>query len=329
MRAAVAFTIPSDRLEIAEFADLEPKDDQVLVDVEACGICGTDIHILDGTSYRPATPAILGHEPVGTIVAAGRMVQQTWLGKRVAVSIFAGCRECALCRQGDERLCINLQSIVGVADAQGGFAERLAVASAQLVDVPENLSSPAAAALVDSGATAVNAVRVAIDTAPRSVTVAGAGAVGFLVAELLRAKGIPLEIVQPSSPRRLALQALGHRVFKDPSQLSRRPDVVIDCSGSPTVVPWALDLLQPQGLLVAAGYSTVPTLDMAPVARKELAIRGVRSGTRDDLAFALGAVASGSIRAPELRMWPLQEINAAFAAVRSSQPGKAVIVIQG
>jgi propanol-preferring alcohol dehydrogenase len=327
VKAALVRELPSAGFELADVAEPEPeRDDEVVVQVEACGICGTDLHILAGEAYRPELPFVLGHEPVGRVVAAGAAAGE-WLGRRVTATLFEGCGACACCADGDERLCPDLRSILGVLGRNGAFAERFAVPARQLVAVPEALASDEAATLVDAGATASNAARVVLAHDRRRIAIAGGGPVGMLVAELLAAEGRTLVVAEANPARRAALEARGHAVaagFDDVAD--GELDCVVECSGSPHAPAWALDRLQPRGLLVLAGYAAVPQFDFAPVARKELTIRGIRSGSRADLERVLALAAERRIALPATRAWALEDIDQAFSALRrGAVDGKAVI----
>jgi alcohol dehydrogenase, propanol-preferring len=326
LRAAVVRNLPTDTLDVAEVPEPKPEaPDELLVAVDACGICGTDLHILDGRSYRPQLPFVLGHEPVGIVIATGAAATE-WLDRRVTITLFTGCGTCDLCRSGAERLCADLVSITGVLNAWGGFAERLLVRAGQLVEVPEALSSGEAATLVDAGATAVNAAHVALDHGGEHHIVVGGGPVGLLSAERLLAAGRSVLIVEPQAGRRNALERLGHETVSGLAEVRPTPDVVVDCSGALEAPAWALDTLAPQGLYVSVGYGRVPDLDFAAVARKELTIRGIRSGARTDLIEALELAASGAIRLPAITAWGVEDINGAFDALRrGAVEGKAVV----
>jgi D-arabinose 1-dehydrogenase-like Zn-dependent alcohol dehydrogenase len=157
--------------------------------------------------------------------------------------------------------------------------------------------------------------------------VVGGGPVGYLAAELARADGWDVTIVETSKMRREVIQTRGHKVVGTLEEVDIRPCVVIDAAGASPVTPWALEHLTPRGVLVVAGYGPLERMDLAPAARKELRIVGIRSGRRDDLIGALASAASGAIRLPSISEWPLREIDAAFAALRSkSVAGKAVII---
>ena len=329
MRAAVLENLPSEQLEIRYVATPAPRPDEVLVRVSLCGVCGTDAHILSGQSYRPALPFILGHEPVGEVVDVGRDVSSEWLGQRVVPAIFSGCGVCELCSAGDQRLCVTGVAVLGVDGSPGGFAEFLSLPVHQAVRVPHNVTDVTAASLVDSGTTAFNACRVVREHTgagrPRG-TVLGLGPLGLIAAQLLVGLGYEIRGVEVNEARRSAATALGLKVFERLSDLDWPVDFVVECSGAASVIAPALDFLAPRGLLVLAGYSQVPSLDLSPISRKELTIRGVRSGSRDDLESVLRAGGEGDIVVPEPEIFTLTEINAALAQLRSGElPGKALI----
>jgi 2-desacetyl-2-hydroxyethyl bacteriochlorophyllide A dehydrogenase len=328
MQVALAREIPTRRLDLAAVERPQVRaDDDVLVRVEACGICGTDLHILEGGSYRPDLPFVLGHEPVGLVVEAGAAAGE-WIDRRVTMTLFTGDGTCRQCRTGDQRLCPHLVSITGVLGVWGGYAEFVRVHAAQLLPAPDVLTPSATASLVDCGATAANAVRVTREHGrPSRVLVLGAGPIGFMASELLRIDGIPLQVVQPSPLRREAIARLGHDTVSSVAEAEGPFDAVIDCTGVAGVMMAGLDALGPQGIYVLAGYARVPDIDFAVVARKELTIRGTRSGRREDLQAALELAASGEMRLPEILEWPLSEVNDALEALRAKQvPGKAVVV---
>jgi NAD+-dependent secondary alcohol dehydrogenase Adh1 len=331
MKAALLRQIPATHLDVTDVPDAAIRQpDELLVRVEACGICGTDPHLMEGGSFHPDLPFILGHEPAGTVVDVGSPALAPWLGTRVTATIFVGCGHCPLCRTDAERLCPRMQAVTGLVGAHGAYAEYLVIRAAQAVALPAALSSAAAAGLADAGPTAVNAVAAGCVRGPATSVVVGGGAVGFLCAELLRRAGHQLIVVETNDLRRSALARLGHTVAGALDAVDGTPDLVIDCAAAPEVVPWALDRLAPRGVFVAVGFQTVPQLALIPVVRKEIALFGVRSGSRADLLRILDLAATGRIRLPEVTTWPLAAINEALAALRGGAlAGKAVIEVAG
>lgn len=328
MRAAILETIPADRLSVGALPDPSAGPGELLLEVLACGICGTDLHILDGDSYRPDVPFVLGHEPIGRVLAAGSQSDSHWVDSIITMTLFVGCGRCALCRGGDERLCVELHGISGVLGLGGGFAERMVIRTAQAVALPGGLGVLEAASIVDAGATASNAIEVARATAPDTlVVVVGGGPVGFFVAELLQHERRPLVIVQPSEARRATLEALGHHVVPSLDDITERPGAVIDCAAAPGVVPWAIQHLEPRGAIIAAAYGPADGYSLAQLSHKELTIHGIRSGSRGDLTRVLDLAATRSIRTPPFSTWPLEGVNDALFALRGKRvPGKAVVV---
>jgi 2-desacetyl-2-hydroxyethyl bacteriochlorophyllide A dehydrogenase len=333
VKVALVRELPTVVLDFVDVPEPVPRmEDDIAIRVEMCGICGTDLHILEGRSYRPELPFVLGHEPVGTVVEGA----SEWLGRRVAITIFTGCGMCTFCRAGDERLCPDLVSIAGVVNAWGGFAQRLVVPAAQAIEVPEPISSAEAATLVDAGATAINAAGLVLAHGARRrsdpgwpAVVVGGGPVGLLVAERLHFAGVRSLVVEPLTPRRDVLSRLGHETASSMAEVTGSPGAVVDAAGAPEILAWSVERLAPRGIHVLAGYGTVPAIDLAPVARKELTVRGVRSGSRAALREALDLTARGRLRLPPISIWPLSRINEAFEALRGGAvDGKAVIDVQ-
>jgi 2-desacetyl-2-hydroxyethyl bacteriochlorophyllide A dehydrogenase len=331
VRAAQLVEIPSTELKLADVPEPELGPLSVIVSVEACGICGTDLHIMEGSGYRPELPFTLGHEPVGTVSAVGPDVDEAVLGSRVVPSIFIGCNHCHACRSGDERLCVNGPDITGVFVQPGGFAQRMALMATQLVTVPAHLPVEVAATLVDAGATAHNAVRTALDelqVGGGEHLVVGAGPVGFLVAELLRYRGAHPVILESNEERRRVAQKCGYQVEHDLSEIDGPFSSVIDCAAAAGLVDALLSVLNPHGVYVSVGYAMLDHFDMPLVSHRELVVRGVRSGRRSDLEQVLGLVADRAISPPIWESWPLEEINTALASLRSGLVGgKAIIVM--
>jgi 2-desacetyl-2-hydroxyethyl bacteriochlorophyllide A dehydrogenase len=338
VKAAILTRIPSDSLEVAEVDEPAIRPDELLLSVDACGICGTDLHILEGRSYRPSLPFILGHEPVGRVISTGSQADASWLGTRVAPTLFVGDGTCPYCQSGDERLCPNLLGITGVDRLAGGFARYLSLRTSQAVPVPTELTDAAAASLVDGGATAANAVRVLIRSlreAPTHVrgglvVIIGAGPIGLLVAELVAREDMPLVVVQPSEIRRAVAKSMDHPVATTVDEVDGAISAVIDCAGAPGSLAWSVNRLQAHGVFVAAGYGLATGVEMAPVARKELTVSGVRSGRRSDLETIFALAAAGSIRLPPISTFSLDDINLALASLRSRTiPGKVVVDVRG
>ena len=332
MKAALLKAFRSETLEVAEIVDPRPAPGEALVAVAACGICGTDLHVMAGESYRPELPFCLGHELVGTIVDVGETSDEALLGRRVVPTLFSGCGNCAACRAGDERLCEHGAEVLGVLRRAGGFAELATVATRNLVVVPEGVSDEAAATLVDAGTTANNAVRCALENPDYGAgrrLVLGGGPAGLFAAELLKDAGEETVVLEANVLRRKVLETRGIPVATVLEELTAGWASVIDCAADPALVSGALALLRPRGRYVVVGYARVPDLDLAVVSRQELSILGVRSGTRGDLEQVLAAVARGTVAPPPIETYALSEINNALFALRAGAVGGKAVVMPG
>lgn len=203
---ALLLTAPS-KLEFVDFPDAKPGDDEALIRVRACGICGSDIHGWDGSSGRRNPPLIMGHEAAGEIVRVGRAVKNWSAGERVTFDSTIYCGDCENCRSGRVNLCES-RRVLGVAPAEyrqhGAFAEYVAVPTRILYRLPESLSFTHAA-MVEPVSIAVHAVqRVRIAPTDTAVVV-GSGMIGLFVVQALRWAGAKRIVAVDLEPSRLAL----------------------------------------------------------------------------------------------------------------------------
>src|SRR5215216_5694153 len=157
---ALLLTAPS-KLEVTDFTDPSPGEDEVLLRIKACGICGSDIHGWDGSTGRRRPPLIMGHEAAGEIIAVGPRVERWRVGDRVTSDSTIYCGKCQYCQSGDVNLCEN-RRVVGVAPAEyrqhGAFAEKLALPARILYALPDGLPFEHAA-MIEPVSIAVHAVQ--------------------------------------------------------------------------------------------------------------------------------------------------------------------------
>ncbi len=203
---ALFLTAPS-RLEFVDVPEPRPAQDEVLVRVRACGICGSDIHGWDGSTGRRRPPLIMGHEAAGEIVALGAKVVGWNAGDRVTFDSTIYCGACGPCRGGQINLCEN-RRVLGVAPAEyrqdGAFAEYVALPARILYRLPETLGFPQAA-MVEPVSIAVHAVQ-RVEVAPNhTAVVVGSGMIGLFVIQVLRWAGARRIIAVDLEPSRLAL----------------------------------------------------------------------------------------------------------------------------
>jgi L-iditol 2-dehydrogenase len=195
------------RLALEEVPTPSVQPDEVLVRVRACGICGSDVHGMDGSTGRRIPPLIMGHEAAGEIAAVGSAVSAWQPGDRVTFDSTVYCGRCWHCRRGEVNLCDD-RRVLGVSCAeyrrQGAFAEFVAVPERILYRLPETLSF-AQAAMVEAVSVAVHAVkRTPLATGDAAVVV-GAGMIGLLVIQVLKAEGCAQVIAIDRDEDRLRL----------------------------------------------------------------------------------------------------------------------------
>src|SRR5580704_15463859 len=178
-------------LEITDLPKPTPLPDEVLIEVAACGICGSDVHGYDGSSGRRIPPIVMGHEAAGRIAAVGPGVTGLTEGDRVTFDSTIYCGDCEYCKRGEVNLCDHRQ-VLGVScgdySRAGAFAEFVAVPARVVYKLPESISF-AEAAMLEAVAVAIHAVSLAEISAQSTALVVGAGTIGVLILQALRAAG--------------------------------------------------------------------------------------------------------------------------------------------
>ena len=215
---ALLLTAPS-TLAIVDFPTPAIADDEVLVRIHACGICGSDFHGWDGSSGRRQAPLIMGHEASGEIVATGPRVEKWNAGDRVTFDSTIYCGVCHFCRQGQINLCEN-RRVVGVSPTEykqhGAFAEFVAVPSRILYRLPDTLPFDQAA-MIEPVSIAVHAVQRITIAATDTVVVVGSGMIGLLIVQALRWAGAKRIVAVDLAENRLTLARRRLAESQDPA----------------------------------------------------------------------------------------------------------------
>ncbi len=262
-------------VDVAEWDDPTPGPDDAVITVAACGVCGTDRHIADGT-YPATYPNVLGHEIAGTVAAIGDTVTSVKVGDRVAVDPNIACLECEPCRRGDVHLCERL-SAIGVTRA-GGMAPLVLVPQAQLYKVPDGLSL-ADAAFAEPLSCVIHGLQRTKIPQGGAVAILGAGSIGLLTQQAVREAGAgPIIVSEPVAVRRDLAEALGADEVYTPDMIEHEShtdgyDLVIDCSGSPSAVTTAIRLARRGADILLFGVAPVGakvSIEPYELYRKEL-----------------------------------------------------------
>jgi len=306
--------------------------DQVLVQVAAVGVCGSDIHYYQHGKIGPFVveqPLILGHELSGTITAVGSQVDQARIGQRVAVEPQRPCGACAMCESGRYNLCPQMQ-FFATPPIDGAFCEYVAIQSKFAFEIPDSISFNAAA-LIEPLSVAIWALKRAEIRPGSKVLVAGAGPIGVIVAQTAAAMGAAEVTVSDISQDRLAFVSkhgatrvinVANETLEDVSV-----DIFIDASGSGPAVYAGIKAVGPAGyaILVGMGNDDV-TLPISHIQNNEIWVSGVFRYI-DTWPLAIEMLAAGRIDLDVLvtSTFGLSQVEDALNAGR--QPGQLKTIV--
>ena len=213
-----------DDLRVEQQPVVELRGREVLVQIAACGLCGTDLHLLDGSIplYKP--PRVLGHEMAGTVVAAGPDVRSVRVGARVAIDPNLPCGACFFCREARPYMCLDRTPVIG------GFGEYLTAPEQTVYSLPPDLPLEHGA-LAEPLSCCLHALELGRPRAGGTVAVIGAGTIGLLLLQLVRRAGAALVAVsEPDAERRELARRLGADLAIDPSAEDPR-ERLLDATG--------------------------------------------------------------------------------------------------
>ncbi|MDP9365592.1 MAG: zinc-dependent alcohol dehydrogenase family protein [Chloroflexota bacterium] len=253
---AVIVEAPGD-VRVDTVPDPEPRPDEAIVRVAACGICGTDVHIIDGEFPLTRYPIIPGHEFAGEVVAVGEGVTGFAVGDRVGVDPTINCGKCYYCQRGQGNLCENLNS-VGVVARPGGFAECVAVPERTLYALPDAMPF-SAGALIEPLSCVVRGFHRLQPQVGESYLVYGAGPIGLLNAQVARYNGAGLVALLDINPSRQArarqfgFEVVGATLDEVREHAPRGFDNVIEATGVTKVAEIAIDAVKRRGKLLLFG----------------------------------------------------------------------------
>lgn len=324
------------QLELVSLPKPAVAPKSLLMRVAACGICGTDPHILHGM-YPATLPLVPGHEYAGVVEAVGDGVPDFKPGDRIAVDPNILCGTCSFCRRGKVHLCKNLTAL-GV-NLPGGFAEFCTVPAAQAFKLPDSLSLPHAA-LAEPVACCLRGMDLAGITSGDRVAIFGAGPMGAIMIQLARMQGASeVIVVDPQKTRRQRAEKLGASWAIDPVQetppdviRSQYPDgieVVFDCSGNVAAVRQALKVVMRGGTVMLYGVCPIDQdIDINPfwINDAEITIRGAYNNP-NTMSRAIDLLATGRIDGAAIatHSFALYDSLSAFNATGSDECLKVLI----
>jgi L-iditol 2-dehydrogenase len=321
MRAAVLHDIRDIRL--ADLPRPVPQDGDVLVQVKAVGVCGSDIHsYVEGSTTGPTkvTPYVLGHELAGVIPAESAKLSGLAVGTLVAVDPARPCMQCEWCHRGHTNLCPHVR-FLGYAPTNGALAEFVSVAPSALHPVPPELQ-PADAAILETLGVAIHAIDLARLRFMETIAVLGCGAVGLLLVQLARLSGAgTIVAVDPLAYRtKLAMEFGADVACNDYSEVAaatdgRRADVVLEATDSASGFDQAVRSSRIGGRLVLVGIpdGNEYTLNAAEARRRGLSIKFSRRMPEVyPRAIALAASGRVDLRPLATHRFTLEDTKKAF-----------------
>ena len=310
---------------------------EVLIEVEACGVCHSDLHVADGDWAQFASivkkPLILGHEIAGRVVEVGPQVRELQIGDRVGVPwIHWTCGECEYCLGGNENLCPR-QKITGVT-VDGGYAEFVKAPASHAVKIPDGLSAMEAAPLFCAGVTVYRALKRANIARGQTLAVVGVGGLGHLAVQIGREMGAEVTAIDISEEKLTLAKTFGAAATLNAAAADIGKQLrsiggfhaVLVTSAAKAAYDLAFNSLRPAGILLAVGLPS-ENICFPPImmAAREVRIHATAVGTRQDLREVLAMAAAGKIRC-QIATHPLADANAVLNRLRRGEiSGRAVL----
>ncbi|MDR2423461.1 MAG: alcohol dehydrogenase catalytic domain-containing protein [Prevotellaceae bacterium] len=342
---AVVFYAPND-IRVEERPMPKCGDGDVLVKVDACAVCGSDLKAAASGNVRIKPPRIMGHEFTGIITQTGKQVNNNHVGERVVMATSISCGECCYCRRGYRNLCLDLSPMGYAYD--GGMAEyalvpNRAIVNGHLIVVPSSLPAEIAA-LAEPVSCAVNAVEQCGITTGDTVLVAGAGPMGILNACIARAAGAAKIILSEVNDNRLRqCEGFGFDRLVNPSKENLKQVVMDETEGcgadavivaAPAAQPQeeALELVRKRGSVML--FASLPVgrsmlnIDSRLIHYKELRVLGSSDSTPEHVKRAVELLAAGTFPAEKIvtHRLPLDWIEQAFDLMRRGESLRVVLV---
>ena len=326
---ALVYTAPN-TVEYRQEPSPSLIDGDALVQVEAVGICGSDLHAYLGHDSRRVPPLILGHEVCGTVI------EGTSTGKHVVVNPLITCGECDDCLNGLTNLCVN-RKLVGM-NRPGAFADQLTIPEKNLVEVPAQ-ANPVQLALTEPAAVSLHAVRLVEQILPRPLSegaslVIGGGAVGLLCVLFLVDYGCKeIELHETNNERRAVIEDLGICKVTDPTKSAIRSGrfaAVFDAVGAPVTRKVAIESAKAGGVVMHIGLADASgPIDVRKMTLSEIAFIGTYTYTALDFRMAARKIANGDLGSLD---WvderPLSDGSQAFHELIENRVASPKIVLR-
>lgn len=305
-----------------ETGELQPNE--VEIDITHCGICRSDLHLIDNDWGMTQFPFVPGHEIVGVISGIGSMVKSRAVGQRVAVGWQAdSCGTCEWCLRGDENLCA--QSVATCVRRNGGFADKVRVNSRFAIPVPENLESENTAPLMCAGITVYNPIRTFGVFPGSRVAVIGIGGLGHLALQFARVFGAEVIAISTSPDKEAEAQSMGANHFVNSrdneamKKLAGSFDLILSTVNQDQDWTTLVAALRPHGTLCLLGVPPNPvSAPVFPLVAGQRSIAGSPAGSPSMLQEMLRVAARHGVKAIT-EAFPMAKVNDAVAKLKKNQ----------
>ncbi|MBK5567891.1 alcohol dehydrogenase [Ensifer sp. SSB1] len=327
----------SGTLELAERQTPQPKSSEVLIAIEACGICGADASDIDRADPALQPPRVPGHEVVGRIAALGPHTPSIWkVGQRVGIGRLGGhCNECNECRRGRFNLCRN-QPVVG-SSCDGGYAEMMIARATALVSIPDELSSEEAAPILCAGIATFNALKKSGAEAGDTVAILGIGGLGHMALQYARKMGF--RVVAVGRGQDIAADAieLGAHRYVDTSAENPADAInaiggaraILTTTGNPEAVAALMPALLPEGRLIVLGVGKDPLpVSTGYLVGDERGVFGSITGSPFENERTLDFSVLTGVR-PRIETMPLERAAEAVQKMRSGEADFRMVLTMG
>lgn len=331
------------QLEIVDIPVPIPAPDELLVRVKACGICGSDVHGYDGSSGRRIPPIVMGHEAAGVVAAMGSQVSGVREGDRVTFDSTIYCGSCEYCRRGQVNLC-DRREVLGVSTPEyrrpGAFAEYVLVPQRILHRVPDEISFPEAA-MVEPLAVAVHAVSLSEIRQSSTTLVVGAGMIGLLVLQALRAANCSRIYVTDIDDTRLRLaEQLGATATINARKVDITAeingltsgtgvDVAFEAVGNGATIKTAIESVRKGGTVILIGnISPKVEIPLQAVVSRQIRLQG-SAASSGEYPQCIDMLARSAVKVKPLitAVTPLEEGPQWFERLHSGEPNLMKIIL--
>ncbi|HKZ37117.1 MAG TPA: zinc-dependent alcohol dehydrogenase family protein, partial [Chryseolinea sp.] len=303
-----------------------PKEDEIRIKIRCCGVCRTDLHIIEGDIPRGKLPIIPGHQVIGRIESVGSKVKKHKIDGRVGVAwLYSSCGSCKFCRNNLENLCLDAH-FTGY-DRNGGYAEYTVVNENFAYPVPENFSDTDAAPLLCAGTIGYRSLKLAQMTRGGTLGLVGFGASAHLVIQVSRHQGLDVFVFTRDTNKGRLAKDLGAAWVGDlQSQPPKKLDAIIIFAPIGETVPASLPHLDRGGRLIinTIHMTPIPKIDYRDLWHEKM-IKSVANVTRADVHEFLQLAAKIPIK-PRIEVFPFEKVNEALLKLKQRKLiGSAVL----